>query len=57
MTGNDREGDLYCEGGAQFRCLSQAKNFEASSPFVSVALTCSKASTNCFILTFYWQYV
>ncbi len=57
MTGNDREGDLYCEGGAQFRCLSQAKNFEARSPFVSVALTCSKASTNCFILTFYWQYV
>lgn len=55
MTGNDREGDLYCVCGAQFRCLSQAANFEARSPFVSVVLTCSKASADCFILMFNWQ--
>lgn len=55
MTENDREGDLYRVCGVQFRCLSQAENFEARSPFVSVALMCSKATTDCFILMFIWQ--
>lgn len=55
MTGNDRAGDLYCVRGVQFRYLSQAENLEAGSPFVSVALTCSKATSDCFILMFIWQ--
>jgi len=55
MTGNAREGDLYCVCGVQFRYLSQAENLEARSPFVSAALTCSKAATDCFILMFIWQ--